>query len=49
MNMIALAIIFTSQDKLKSTSLAVSSISWLQKRLLAFKLRSSKSDELSDF
>jgi len=46
---LALAIIFTSQDKLISVSLAVSSISWARKRLLAFKIRSTKSDELSDF
>jgi len=45
---LALAIIFTSQDKLISASLAVSSISWSRKRLLAFKIRSTKSDELSD-
>jgi hypothetical protein len=46
---LALDIIFTSQDKLISASLAVSSISWSRKRLLAFKILSTKSDELSDF
>ncbi len=46
---LALAIIFTSLDKLISASLAVSSMSWSRKRLLAFKIRSTKSDELSDF
>ncbi len=46
---LVLDIIFTSLDKLISASLAVSSISWSRKRLLAFKIRSLKSDELSDF
>ncbi len=47
---LALDIIFNSQDKLiYAASLAVSSISWSRKRLLAFKIRSTKSDELSDF
>ena len=46
---LALDIIFTSQDKLISSLLAVSSISWSRKRLLAFTIRSTKSDELSDF
>jgi len=41
-------IIFTSQDKLISASLAVSSISWSRKLLLAFTMRFTKSDELSD-
>ncbi len=44
---LALDIIFTSQDKLISASLAVSSISWSRKRLLEFKILSTKSDELS--
>jgi len=46
---LALDVIFNSQDKLISASLVVSSISWSRKRLLAFKIRSTKSDELSDF
>jgi hypothetical protein len=45
---LALDIKFNLQDKLISASLAVSSISLSRKRLLAFKIRSTKSDELSD-
>ncbi len=44
---LALAMIFTSQDKLISASLAVLSISWPRKLLLTFKIRSTKSDVIS--